>query len=95
MWKHLESNENIGSEGGLIIFDEEYNDACRITLEKTSRYYAITCGIFGDMVYTAFCLEENNKEKYVAMKKELQEFIDKDLSNDVRYEFYDSFTEKY
>ena len=43
-----------GSENGTILKDEEYNDLCRITLEKCSRYYAVTCGIYGELVHTAF-----------------------------------------
>ncbi len=34
-----------GSEDGIIIKDEEYQESCAITLERTERGYAITCSI--------------------------------------------------
>ena len=43
MWDNIYQPYQTGSEGGLIIADEEYRDSCRITLEKCERYYAITC----------------------------------------------------
>ncbi len=54
MWKNLYVAKAIGSEGGLIIADEEYKGSCRITLEKCEPYYAVTCGVYGAMVHTAF-----------------------------------------
>ena len=54
MWKNLYMAGNVGSEGGEILSDEEYKNACRITLEKCEKYYAITCGVYGAMVHTAF-----------------------------------------
>lgn len=57
MWKNYNYGATIGrkgSENGTILKDEEYNDLCRITLEKCSRYYAVTCGIYGELVHTAF-----------------------------------------
>ncbi len=47
------------------------------------------------MVHTAFCNEQEAQSKYDAMKKELQEFIDTDMDDDARYEFYEAFTSKY
>ena len=49
MWDNIYQPNQTGSEGGLIISDEEYKDSCRITLEKCERYYAITCGVYGGM----------------------------------------------
>ena len=72
MWKALDIAQK-GSEGGIVLNDEEYKGICRITLEKCERYYAITCGIYGAMCHTAFCGDEDHMEKYDAMKKELQE----------------------
>ena len=46
MWKVLTEELNqIGSEGGKILKDEEYKGQCRITLERCIRYDAITCGV--------------------------------------------------
>ena len=51
MWDNIYQPYQTGSEGGLIIADEEYRDSCRITLEKCERYYAITCGVYGGMMH--------------------------------------------
>lgn len=37
MWDNIYQPYQTGSEGGLIIADEEYRDSCRITLEKCER----------------------------------------------------------
>lgn len=34
MWDNIYQPDQTGSEGGLIISDEEYKDSCRITLEN-------------------------------------------------------------
>ena len=95
MWKALETIGTMGSESGVILKDEEYKGACQITLEKCERYYAITCGVYGAMVHTAFCDEEDFADKYEAMKKELQEFIDKETTKEEELAFYEEFTSKY
>ncbi len=95
MWKNLYIAGTVGSEKGEILSDEEYKNACRITLEKCERYYAITCGIYGGMVHTAFSDNNHYQEMYEAMKKDLQEFIDKDISDDEMFVFYDEFVMKY
>jgi len=48
-----------GSEGGVIVRDEEHALGARITLETGCGIapYAITCGIYGWMMHTCF-LEE-------------------------------------
>ena len=95
MWKALDTIGTMGSESGVVLKDEEYKDSCRITLEKCERYYAITCGVYGAMVHTAFCDEKESEGKYEAMKKDLQDFIDKDTTEDEELEFYDEFVNKY
>lgn len=94
MWKNFDSEDKIGSEGGMILSDEEYKESCRITLEKCPQYYAITCGIYGAMLHTVFCGDEF-QNVYDEMKKELQEFIDKDTSESEEIEFYRYFTNKF
>lgn len=94
MWENIFVEGSIGSENELILEDEVYADSCRITLEKCPKYYAITCGVYGAMVHTAYC-GENYKEIYNAMKKELKEFIDRDTTADEEYQFYLYFTNKY
>lgn len=96
MWKQLEfERDETGSENGKIIRDEEYKSACRITLEKCARYYAITCGVYGGMVHTVFCSETESLEKYELMKKDLVDFIDSGISGSEEYAFYDTFTAKF
>lgn len=94
MWENIFVEGSVGSENGLILEDEVYADSCRITLEKCPKHYAITCGVYGAMVHTAYC-GENYKEIYNSMKKELQEFIDRDTTADEEYQFYLYFANKY
>lgn len=98
MWYKADNGETIGtigSEGGIIINDEEYSEICRITLEKCSRYFAITCGIYGAMVHTVFGDEDNIYSTYNRMKQDLQVFIDTDTTEDEKLKFYSEFTNKY
>ncbi len=45
-----------GSEGGLILRDDEHQLGSRITLEEGgSTPFSITCGIYGWMFHTRFC----------------------------------------
>ena len=95
MWLSLSTIGCIGSENGEIIADEEYKNSCRITLEKCKRYCAITCGIYGGMVHTAFVDNDHCLEMYEAMKSDLQKFIDKEISYSEEFDFYCEFTSKY
>ncbi len=95
MWTKALNGSTIGangSEGGTIVEDEEYNGSCCITLEKCKAYYAITCGIYGSMVHTAFCNESDCQKTYRQMKTELQKFIDSGCKEET---FYDRFTEMF
>lgn len=95
MWKNIYVTGTVGSENGEILIDEEYKNSCRITLEKCEKYYAITCGIYGCMVHTVFSDINHYQETYEAMKKDLQEFIDKETLIDEENNFYDEFIAKY
>ena len=95
MWDDIYKPNSIGSEGGTIIADEEYKESCRITLERCERYDAITCGVYGCMMHTAFCNKSHSQEVFDNMKKDLQEFIDKDTTADEESIFYEEFTSKY
>lgn len=86
MWNKVKKGANIGkqgSENGIIIYDEEYQNSCRLTLEKCEKYYAVTCSVYERMVHTAFG------------KEELQEFIDSNSTEDEEFSFYEDFTTKY
>lgn len=95
MWKNLYLTGANGSENGIIYADEEYKGACRITLEKCDNCYAVACGVYGAMVHTAFTDFDHYRELYDAMKKELQDFIDRDTTPDEEFEFYDNFTRRF
>jgi hypothetical protein len=67
-----------GSEGGVILRDDEYRGDARITLERTGQAaFAITCGVYGWMVHTRFfsTLPEAERE-YAAMQPELAAIAD-------------------
>ncbi len=95
MWDDMGRKGETGSEGGKIVLDEEYDRSCRITLEKCKDYYAITCGVYGAMVHTAFSDEDSALQLYETMKAELQAFMDRDTTGVEENEFYRAFTSKY
>jgi len=67
-----------GSEGGIVLRDEEHALGARITLEKDCQFvpYAITCGIYGWMMHTCFLSEEGEAvHQYEAMKAELADLL--------------------
>lgn len=62
-WASFENGTTIGqrgSENGVIVLDEEADQGARITLERATvnAPFAITCGIYGSMVHTAFASDE-------------------------------------
>ena len=63
-----------GSDGGIIIADEEHGLGARIALERDKSFssFSITCGIYGSMVHTRYFghLDEA-KSAYEAMKPAL------------------------
>lgn len=92
-WQPFEGGSTVGrhgTEGGLILRDEEHRAGARITLEEGSikAPFAVTCGIYGMFVHTAFAPDETaGEEKYEAMKGRLVELIslpDRDVSAHVR-----------
>lgn len=91
MWNDIYKPDSIGSEGGTIIADEEYKESCRITLERCERYDAITCGVYGSMMHTTFCDKSHSQEVFDNMKRDLQEFIDKDTTAEEEDIFYEEF----
>ena len=69
-----------GSEGGVIVRDEEHALGARITLETGCGIapYAITCGIYGWMMHTCFLDEEGKAvEQYEGMKAGLAELLER------------------
>ncbi len=67
-----------GSEGGIVLLDEEHALGARITLERDSRVapYAITCGIYGWMLHTRFFRDGDvARGDYEAMKAGLSRIM--------------------
>lgn len=97
-WKPFENGTSIGktgTENGTILADEECEGYGRITLETCPKYDAVTCGVYGSMVHTAFSDKEHSKQMYQSLKAELMAFFESDIDDpDKRYEFYERFTEK-
>lgn len=81
MWHSFDNRASLGQEGsecGIIVQDEAHRDGARITLERdaSAAPFAITCGIYGLFVHTAFAADEPEAfEKYAAMKDRLDGII--------------------
>ena len=80
-WKIYNNGKTIGqigSEKGIIIKDEENINGARITIEKNCRSipFAITLGIYGVMVHTAYFSDENITENKL---EEIKLVIDKSI----------------
>ncbi len=98
-WQPFEGGRTVGrhgTEGGLILRDEEHPAGARITLERGGIVapFAVTCGIYGLFVHTAFAPDEAaGTGKYDAMKQRLVEMMalpDRDISAHLRA-FADAF----
>lgn len=79
-WSQLPPDgEGLGSEGGKILLDEDYDGCARITLEEGggAAPFAITCGIYGWMVHTRFFGEAMEaRASYDAMKPGLAQIVE-------------------
>lgn len=100
-WTQCENGSTLGStgsEGGVILRDEEHEIGARITLEETSDPpFAITCGIHGVMVHTAFVVTEiEAADAYDAMKAEMETLIalwpEADAEPEVKKGFYEAIS---
>jgi hypothetical protein len=63
-----------GSEGGIIVADEEHREGARITLEEDGGVapWSITCGVYWVMFHTRFFGDRLTAEaEYAAMKSAL------------------------
>jgi len=94
-YKDGSSIGGVGSENGTILYDEEFDGGCRITMEKCPRYYAITCGVYGSMVHTVFRGSDDAKDTYESMKNELGKYMCTATTETEEAEFYDYFCNKY
>ncbi|HYH81229.1 MAG TPA: hypothetical protein VEX86_15605 [Longimicrobium sp.] len=67
-----------GSDGGVILRDDEYGGGARITLERGGfAAFSITCGLYGWMVHTRFFSTQADAEhEYAAMQPALAALVD-------------------
>ncbi len=67
-----------GSEGGIIVLDEELREGARIALEEGGRIapWSITCGVYWLMFHTRFFGDRLTAEaEYASMKSGLEALI--------------------
>jgi hypothetical protein len=80
-WEPFDGGATIGtggSEGGVTLRDEEHPLGSRITLERGggTAPFAVTCGIYGSMVHTAFAATEAEATaQFEAMRDRLSELL--------------------
>ena len=78
-WKPFASGSSLGeagSEGGVILRDEELVSSARITLEQADSRLAITCGVYGWMLHTRFFAARATAEhEFDKMRRDLQSIV--------------------
>ena len=84
-----------GPEYGEILFDEQSQGKARITLERCKNFFAVTCGIYGLMLHTAYCEEIEAMEKYREMKLDISRFLYLEHSDEELETFCEEFCNKY
>jgi hypothetical protein len=109
VWSPFDNGKSIGlpgSEGGIIIRDDEHQNGARITLERDGQIapFAITYGIYGWMVHTRFLGKEAEaQDEFEHTRSELTKIIDliplvsdpeADQKRDVVIESISQFTER-
>lgn len=90
-WTPIDSGATIGTEGsekGVILRDDEHPLGSRITLERGggTAPFAVTCGIYGSMVHTAFADNESEASTlYEAMRDRLSELVSMPADDEKSY----------
>ena len=105
MWRPYQSGTTIGqagSEGGVIVQDDEHVFGARITLEQCERKpfrFAITCGIYLRFFHTHYCGSEREARTDVErMKTEIQRILDlieAESTDDDVYQAISDFTNRF
>ena len=94
-WTSFDGGSTVGEhggEGGVIIKDEEFDSAARITLEKLSDgEFVVTCGIYGTLVHTAWFNELSIYEK---MKSDIENILSQE-NEDEYHRLIEEFINKY
>ena len=64
--------------GGTVLFDEEYRDVCRVTLEQSvSPPFILSVVIYGAFMHVIFAADQTAAmQKYRAVKNALADFVD-------------------
>lgn len=84
-----------GTEGGVIVKDEELDNSARITLEKLSNGdYALTCGVYGTFFHTAWFENADALSKYEQMKSDLEVILSQE-NDDEYYRLIEEFVDRY
>ncbi|MDR1605556.1 MAG: hypothetical protein LBS41_00450 [Streptococcaceae bacterium] len=99
MWHKYNEGLTIGlegSEGGIILKDDESTDGARITLESIAKGgppFVITCGIYGMMFTTVFHdLESDANSDFKNIKALINLFFSGEMSEE---EWHDMFWDIY
>lgn len=80
-WSKFNQGSTIGargSEGGMIMDDQEHDLGARITLERACRQvpFAITCGIYGAVVLTVYVNSEAEASRLTTeIRRELDRIL--------------------
>ena len=80
-WQPFEDGRTVGmhgTEGGVILRDEEHGAGARITLERPEGFgsYAVTCGVYGLFLHTTYAADEaEGRRRYDAMRDGLVEIM--------------------
>ena len=80
-WREYDEGYTIGtsgSDGGVILRDEEHNFGARMTLEEegSSAPYSVTCTIYGWMAHTRFFpTEADAEEAFERMQSDLESIL--------------------
>ena len=83
------------NNGSAILRQRERSVDLLENVENLVNSIAITCGVYGSMMHTTFCDKSHSQEVFDNMKRDLQEFIDKDTTAEEEDIFYEEFTSKY
>lgn len=99
-WLLIDGGKTVGTRGaeeGTIVLDEEHTAGARVTLEREgcTAPWAVTCGIYGGFLHTAFASSEaEGRAKYSDMKVDLEKIM-AEQDNEARYEMMKRFANMY
>jgi hypothetical protein len=79
-WFAYDNGETIGkagSEGGVILRDEEHESGARLTLKQGKTFVSVSCSVYGWMDHTRFfgTMMEAQRE-YLLMKPTLSNMVE-------------------